>query len=234
MTRADGSAHDPEATAAAARDGGGTRRVVHADGSVSQLREESRDLTGDKARARTEVLRREEAIPEVLRTDRDLVRGYLADVEAEIDAALADPEGFAALEAEAAADEATFDATLADYVPDETTTPPTLIEHEGCGELTWSDGNFCICCGEALNGSNDDESEGDGGVGGDLLVEPTPPIGGDPGGSTAAAPSGSAGPDDYPPDDEDPNAALAEAIAAIPAERIPVLANVGANIGRGL
>ncbi|KKN30367.1 hypothetical protein LCGC14_0834700 [marine sediment metagenome] len=101
--RNDGSTHDPEATAAAARDGGSTRRTVHADGSVSVLAEESRDLTGDAAAARTTTLRKEEAIPERLRDERDSILEALADVEADISSALSDPERYAEQDAEHAA-----------------------------------------------------------------------------------------------------------------------------------
>ncbi len=197
--RQDGSTPDPEATNAAARDDGPTRRTVHADGSVSVLAEESRDLSGDSARARTEALRREEAIPEVLRIDRDLAKVYLADIEDEINEALEDPEAFAAQEAEDAAD---LDA-LADAAAGEPDDPDVS--------------------------GDDDEPDGGGEA---VKVEPTPPTGGDPGGSPAAAsPSGGVGPDDYSTADdaayqdrvaareaadEDPKAALYEAISAIP------------------
>ncbi len=164
--RQDGSTPDPEATNKAAHDDGPTRRTVHADGSVSVLAEESRDLSGDSARARTEALRREEAIPEVLRIDRDLIKGYLVDIEDEINEALEDPEAFAAQEAEDAADEADDDDTGA--------RPPRDDPDES---------------------GDDDEPDGGGEA---VKVEPTPPTGGDPGGSTAAAlPSGGVGPDDY-------------------------------------
>ncbi len=122
MTRKDGSTFDLEATQDAAFNSGPTRRIVHADGSVSIMREES---TANEARAvtKTAAVRREE-----------LEAAFAAD-EAKREELIREADEHQ----QQLADEALFEALVTETEPTPIVNAPSIVVEQPSIESTADD-----------------------------------------------------------------------------------------------